>query len=781
MDKSSVNLIGRALLVLIWAFAQRGGGEPLPGGAAPLTETGDFAAKMVAGIHQFLDREIEASSKPVPSNPLRSSEAAMARAIEHLREVIGATHQRIEFTDLQFIDSVNKPEGKVETALFMAYRVRWPVLDGVDAEGIYLNPTGGARACVVAIPDADGTPEQICGFVKDFPVQQQFARALAENGCAVLVPAILSRIDELSGNPKLNKFTNQPHREFIYRMAYELGLHPIGFEVEKVLSAIDWFARDRGKSFPIGIAGYGEGGLIAIYASALETGASSTIVSGYWESARTMWKEPIYRNVWALHNSSIRKNVGGFVDSHRYNRFIIEACRPPIVSGPPASREGRSGAAPGTTDVEDTQMPPGDYEGYRALHRTAEDAIGSINHPGYPSAGDAFSSGGLAQFLLALNRKLDANFRPQPIGAPLQVDVNWDPKDRERRQFNQLVDYLQKAMRASATDRAELWKDVRPKAKEMTPEQWDASTEALRKKFADEVIGRFDNPKLPPNPRMRVEYDNPKWTGYETMLDVWPGVFAYGVLLLPKDLKPGERRPVVVCQHGLEGRPKDVIEPNDIYKSFAARLADRGFIVYAPQNPYIGGDNFRSIQRKANPLGKSLFSIILGQHEQLLNWLETLRFVDAKRIGFYGLSYGGKTAMRIPAIERRYCLSICSADFNDWIQKNVSYDSPYSYLYTGEYEMFEFNLARTFNYAEMAWLIAPRPFMVERGHYDGVAPDEWVAAEYAKVKFLYDELKIGDRTEMEVFLGPHSINGVGTFKFLHKHLNWPEPQEAASQ
>ena len=31
--------------------------------------------------------------------------------------------------------------------------------------------------------------------------------------------------------------------------------------------------------------------------------------------------------------------------------------------------------------------------------------------------------------------------------------------------------------------------------------------------------------------------------------------------LLLQDLKPGERRPVVVCQHGLEGRPADVADP----------------------------------------------------------------------------------------------------------------------------------------------------------------------------------------------------------------------------
>ena len=69
--------------------------------------------------------------------------------------------------------------------------------------------------------------------------------------------------------------------------------------------------------------------------------------------------------------------------------------------------------------------------------------------------------------------------------------------------------------------------------------------------------------------------------------------------------------------------------------------------------------------------------------------------------------------------------------------------------------MYEFGLAERFNYAEMAALIAPRPFMVERGHDDGVAPDEWVGYEFAKVKRLYDKLGLGDRAELAVFNGGH--------------------------
>lgn len=219
----------------------------------------------------------------------------------------------------------------------------------------------------------------------------------------------------------------------------------------------------------------------------------------------------------------------------------------------------------------------------------------------------------------------------------------------------------------------------------------------------------------------------------------------------------------------------DVIESAapgaEIYRGFAARMADMGFIVYAPFNPYRGGDRFRQLQFKANPLKLSLFSFIIGQHQQLVHWLQTLPYVDGSRIGFYGLSYGGKSALRIPAVVEDYALSICSGDFNEWIWQNVTVTWAGSYMFTGEYEIYDFDLGLTFNYAEMAYLIFPRPFMVERGHRDDCGVDEWVAYEYAKVKRLYDELGVGDRTEIEFFNGAHEINGKGSYEFLRRRLD----------
>ena len=382
------------------------------------------------------------------------------------------------------------------------------------------------------------------------------------------------------------------------------------------------------------------------------------------------------------------------------------------------------------------------------------------------------SSVALAYFLDKL-----ASAKLAPSGKPPHHDRrDYNPKVRQLRQFQEIDRHNQQLLVESPYVRQTFFNRLDTSS----VEKYQKSVETYRTYFAEEVIGKFDHKLLPANPRTRLLQQGDRWNIYQVVLDVYPDVMAYGLLVLPNDIKPGEKRPVVVCQHGLEGRPENVIgKPGfSSYKAFATQLAERGFITFAPQNLYLFKDRFRTLQRKANPIKKTLFSVIVPQHQQITDWLKTLPNVDGTRIGFYGLSYGGKSAMRIPPLVSNYALSICSADFNDWVWKNASSRSPYSYVWTMEYEIFEFDLGSTFNYSEMAALIAPRPFMVERGHFDGVAPDERVALEFAKVRHLYQaKLGLGDRAAIEWFVGPHTINGKGTFDFLHKHLNWPKPGE----
>ena len=81
-------------------------------------------------------------------------------------------------------------------------------------------------------------------------------------------------------------------------------------------------------------------------------------------------------------------------------------------------------------------------------------------------------------------------------------------------------------------------------------------------------------------------------------------------------------------------------------------------------------------------------------------------------------------------------------------------------------------MGNTFDHADLAALMIPRPFMVERGHDDRVGEDAWVAYEYAKVRRLYDYFGLGERTEIEYFDGEHTSTAKAPSASWNKHLGW---------
>ena len=742
-------------------------------GTTPLTLEGDLAAQMVEALDGYVTDASARSPEQRETLWSRdySSHSTYVQSVEpnreRFRKQIGCLDERLSIEDLNYVATTRTPSLVTEGENYTVSRVRWQVFDEVEGEGLLLEPMHNVpiTAQVVALPDADWTPEMIAGVTDDLPASVQFARRLAAAGCRVIVPLLINRDDTYSGNPTLGAMTNQPHREFIYRMAFELGRHIIGYEVQKVLSLVDWMSHSE---IPIGVIGYGEGGLIALYSAAADTRIQATAVSGYFQSRQEVWREPIYRNVWGLLHEFGDAEIASLIAPRP---LIIEASRGPEVPGPPASRAGRGGGAPGQLVSPPVDSVQAECDRARDFYQQlgAENAFHLVS-PEDRLPGSQETLNTLLTELGVEDAHIDRYHLP---ASPPDID-DFDYEARQKRQFIQLVDLTQRFLQEAASRRQQFFWE---KTDTTSLARWEETCTDAKTYFWDEVIGRCPAPDAPTNPKTRLLYDEPNWKGYEVVLDVWKDVFAYGILLLPNDLQPGEQRPVVVCQHGLEGRPQDTADPKieSVYHSYAAHLADRGFIAYAPQNPYIGLDAFRVIQRKANPIKWSLFSLIIRQHERTLDWLAEQPSVDAERMGFYGLSYGGKTAMRVPAVLDRYACSICSADFNEWIVKNATFHSRYSYMFGGEYEMPEFDLGNTFNYGEMAGLIAPRPFMVERGHEDGVAPDEWVAHEFAVVRRLYVQLGIADRTEIEFFDGGHQINAEATFRFLHRHLNWPEP------
>jgi dienelactone hydrolase len=774
-------------------------GAALPG-TALLQESRDWKRETNAQLDALLVQRIEASRAGRPQfwprdfSSFDAYERSIAPNRRRLRERIGAIDPRVEVRDLNFDAGLGRPALRAETESYEVYAVQWPVLEGLSATGLLLRPKGAVVAGVVVVPDADQPPEMLVGLLPGVPPSRQFPRLLAEQGVAVLIPMLIDRRDLWSGDDRLERYSNQSHREWIYRQAAIVGRHIIGYEVQKVSAAVDWLlahARPAAiKTLPVGVAGYGEGGLLALYTAALDDRIGATWVSGYFSAREELWREPLYRNVWRLLEEAGDAELATLVAPRA---LVVEHSAGPEVSHPPVkpthvgrTLDRKTSAAVGRLTTPAWRTARAEWERAVAFVPDAWRRHWTWIDGGGENATPFGSTAALAAFQRALGIQRDV--RTEPAAYALQRPADQADIDaRQHRQFLEMQAFTQELGRRSEYARGDFfWKNL---GGVTSPDEWREKTAALREIFWNDFIGRMPVPSGNLNARTRLlpEFENPRWSAYELIIDVWPGVNAWAYLLVPKGMKPSERRPVVVCQHGAAGYPTHVVSRADqpgyskTWLGLGADLADRGFIVLAPNNPNaVSGEAFLTLQRKANPLGKSIFSLITANHQRLLEWLQGQPFVDPRRIAFYGLSYGGKTAVRVPALLPDYCLSICSGDWNDYVPKMMSVRrDKNTFMFTASHETIEFNLANTFSYAEMAALIAPRPFMVENGYLDLVMPVEWASAEYAKLRKVYFYLGIPERIEMDYFDGPHRINGVATVKFLHRHLDWPEPPRKA--
>ncbi len=726
--------------------------SPLPG-TLPLTPDPDRSATLLRGAHQFVSRleknlptQRAAQWHPDLSSP-QNYATSLSPHRQALREILGVTDTRLPST----ITPSGVPIGTIRPAV----PIRWPVLEGLSGDGIQIpNTEPGTGVSIILIPDPQKAPEDIIAPHSPAPTD-----AILREKAEILIPRLLSRDHTFSGSELLGIQTNCSHREWIYRQAFILGRHPVGLEVQKILSLVDALSL-RQPAPQIVLAGHGEGAWIALFVAALDTRIHSVLLSGHFGPRENLASEPLDHNLFGLLKTFGDAELAAMIAPRP---LLIHHTPLPHSQPSTPPKNARQVAAPGTLIVPSPQSARAEADRAAALAKGLLPAWKPhfIEDPH------------TAPPLRILHPSLGQSSAP-PTNAPKADPSVLATRQRETvRAFENYCQNLIPLIEHSRTLRA------RQSYPSDHLERFQATLDQRREAFWKNAIGRLDEPFLPLQSRSRLIRETESVSIHEVEIDTWKDLPSWGWLCLPKNIPIGEKRPVVVCQHGLEGLPEHLFDTDETgnawraYKAFALRLAERGFITFAPHNLYRGKDVFRSLQRRLNPLGFTLYSLINGQHERILEWLSTQPAIDPNRVAFYGLSYGGKSAMRTPAVLKGYCLSICSGDFNEWIRKCASITMPMSYVFVGEHEIWEWNLANHANYAEMAALIAPRPFMVERGHRDGVGLDEWVDYEYAKVRRLYNQLGISKHTTIEHFDGPHTINGQGTFDFLHSHLNFP--------
>jgi len=139
-------------------------------GTAPLTAEGDLAEQMVEGIKRYLLRETGASAekrahlwKRNYGSP-ESYNRSVAPNREHFAKIIGTIDPRVVKVELHLDATLSTPALISAGTGYKVYAVRWTVFEGVTAEGLMLEPDTTPIARIVAVPDADQSPEMLVGL-----------------------------------------------------------------------------------------------------------------------------------------------------------------------------------------------------------------------------------------------------------------------------------------------------------------------------------------------------------------------------------------------------------------------------------------------------------------------------------------------------------------------------------------------------------------------------------------------------------------------------------------
>ena len=362
--------------------------------------------------------------------------------------------------------------------------------------------------------------------------------------------------------------------------------------------------------------------------------------------------------------------------------------------------------------------------------------------------------------------------------------ISWEDTDARREAlFQQTNRRFMDTFERLEVEREEKWeRDT------SSLEAYEKSVEPNRQRWV-EFLTTWDEPRCDLQPRVEHMRDYDAFRLDRVWLRAREDIEMDCLLLTPHGAK---NAPAVVCQHGLNGTPEQACgfvagAPREsLYNACGIRLAEEGFVVIAPHE--VGGfgnheegaafieglpdvDRYRArnyLQRKASLLGINLLGMDLYHVSRAIDYLEMLDTVNPRRIGFYGLSQGGQSALWLPAADTRIKASVCAAYFNHRMPKYVKPggDRYTAYIDTIEEDRFYWRQMLEFSDWQIVSLICPRAFMVEAGKQDGAAYWEMALDELNRAKKVYEALGIEDRIDICIHDGGHIFRCIETLDFL---------------
>jgi hypothetical protein len=309
-----------------------------------------------------------------------------------------------------------------------------------------------------------------------------------------------------------------------------------------------------------------------------------------------------------------------------------------------------------------------------------------------------------------------------------------------------------------------LWKQP------LTRERWPGERERIVRAAA-QILGPAPKTKVPIDARTLSTDDAGTYIRRKVSIQVQPKDRMPMWLLIPKTRRA--KVPAIICFYGTtSGAGKDTTvglsgrstnSPPLRNLAFAIDMVEAGFIAVAPD--YLrDGERIESGRRPYDTTrfyeefpDWSIHGKDSWDTSRAIDFLETLSFVDAGKIGMTGHSYGGHSTIFCAALDSRIKVAVANGPVSDFLHHGLHWAVPkgggnsQSMPALRPYVL-DPTLSLPITFYEFTTLIAPRPLLIGQAIGERRPREE---ENYAAVKRVYETLGYGDYVRYHWYAGDH--------------------------
>jgi len=304
-----------------------------------------------------------------------------------------------------------------------------------------------------------------------------------------------------------------------------------------------------------------------------------------------------------------------------------------------------------------------------------------------------------------------------------------------------------------------------------------------RKRLAD-CVGFLDRTPVPPAAKVVQTVDRGGYIRRKVILRTAESATMPVYTLTPKHAP--RPMPCVLALHGHGYGVADIVgiwedgserlAPDGYHKDFGCALAERGFLVIAPEISCFGERRADYSHLAPSPapttchhastyammLGGSMVGLRVFDGMRAVDYLATLGEADVTRLGAMGISGGGMHTFFSAALDTRIRACVISGYFCDWRHSILAMHHCTCNFVPGLLKLGELS--------DLAGLIAPRPCLIEAGTHDEIFPVGPVRKTVTRARRAWRAFNAPRNLATDIFPGRHQISGAAAYDFLARHL-----------